>query len=104
MSTHSSGITCPNCGVGPETDLAVQITGSGFEGVVTNQVGCRVCGLYANFAELRKTEGETLTEAQVVERATALLVGEDYDPQEIAEMILFDAGERRDLSTYSFGT
>jgi hypothetical protein len=74
MSTHSASITCPNCGVGEETDLACQLVGSGFEGVVTNQVGCEVCGLFANFAEIRKTEGEMLTEAAVVERATAILL------------------------------
>lgn len=67
-------------------------------------MGCEVCGLYANFAEIRKTEGQTLTEAEVVERATALLVERLIDSDEIAEMTLFDAEDRRDLSTYSFGT
>lgn len=104
MSTHSTPITCPNCGVSAETGLASQVVGPGFEGVATNQVGCEVCGFYANFAEIRKTEGQTLTEAEVVERATALLVERLIDSDEIAEMTLFDAEDRRDLSTYSFGT
>lgn len=104
MSTHSVPITCPNCGVSHETHLATQIVGSGSRGVVTNQVDCQVCGLYANFAEIRKTDGESLSESQVVERAIALLEERSIAADEIADMTLFDSGERRDLSTYSFGT
>ena len=103
MSTHSTPITCPNCGVSSETGLATQLVGSGSDGVATNQIGCDVCGLYANFAEIRKTEGEALSEADVVERARRLLLERSINADEIDEMALYDAGDRPDLSTFSFG-
>ena len=104
MSTHSTPITCPNCGVSAETGLATQLVGSGSDGVATNQIGCDVCGLYANFAEIRKTEGQALSEAEVVQRARTLLHDRSIEAGEIDEMALYDATDRRDLSTFSFGS